>query len=54
MAAKNTTPEAVPETNETQKEPTQSYAFPEYGLTVQATSLEEANKEVKKLLSANA
>ena len=54
MAAKNTTPEAVPETNEAQTETTQSYAFPEYGITVKASSLEEANKEVKKILSANA
>lgn len=54
MAAKKDTPEETPETTETQTAPAQAYAFPEYGLTVQATSAEEAKKEVEKILSANA
>lgn len=47
MAAK-TTEEGAPEVKEAEK---QTYAFPEYGLTVKANSLEEANTEVKKLLT---
>lgn len=42
------------DTTEIKKETTSSYSFPEHGITVEASSVEEANQKVEAILSANA